>query len=238
MKITTVLFDLDGTLLPMDQEEFTKGYFGLLCAKLAPKGYDPKKLVDAIWAGTAAMVKNDGGQTNEAAFWQTFYQRFGQEAQRDRPLFDQFYANEFQAANAFCGCNPQAAGAVRAMKRAGMRVVLATNPIFPAVGTYSRVRWVGLEPEEFALCTAYENSHWCKPSPDYYREILDRLGLQAEECLMVGNDVEEDMIARTLGMKVFLLTDCLINRAGKDLSAYPHGGFEQLMDYWTQIREG
>lgn len=57
MKLTTVLFDLDGTLLPMDNDEFTRGYFKLLAAKLAPHGYEPKQLVDAIWAGTAAMVK-------------------------------------------------------------------------------------------------------------------------------------------------------------------------------------
>ncbi len=238
MKITTVLFDLDGTLLPMDQEEFTTGYFGLLCAKLAPRGYDPKKLVDAIWAGTGAMVKNDGRQTNEAVFWQTFYHLFGQEAQADKPLFDEFYANEFQGAKDFCGFNPQAAQTVRAMKEAGMRVALATNPIFPAVGTRSRLRWVGLEPEDFALCTTYENCHWCKPNPFYYKEVLDTLGLRGEECLMVGNDVGEDMVARTLGMEVFLLTDCLINRAGEDLSAYPHGGFGELMDYWTRLREG
>ena len=36
MSITTVLFDLDGTLLPMDQEEFTKGYLNLLVQKFAP----------------------------------------------------------------------------------------------------------------------------------------------------------------------------------------------------------
>ena len=59
-KYEIFLFDLDGTLLPMDQEAFTTGYFKLLTKKLAPHGYEPKSLVDAIWAGTAAMVKNDG----------------------------------------------------------------------------------------------------------------------------------------------------------------------------------
>ena len=77
MRITTVLFDLDGTLLPMDQDEFTKGYFKLLAVKLAPHGYEPKQLIDAIWAGTAAMVKNDGAQFNEAVFWAKFSQIFG-----------------------------------------------------------------------------------------------------------------------------------------------------------------
>ena len=64
-KLTTILFDLDGTLLPMDNDAFTKGYFKLLAARLAPLGYEPAKLVDSIWAGTAAMVKNDGSQNNE-----------------------------------------------------------------------------------------------------------------------------------------------------------------------------
>ena len=238
MKLTTVLFDLDGTLLPMDQEEFTRGYFGLLTQKVAHRGYDPKRLIDGVWAGTAAMVKNDGSRTNESAFWEKFAQLFGQDALADKPLFDEFYANEFQAARSFCGHNPLAAQTVRAMKDAGTRVVLATNPIFPAVGTRVRLGWTGLAPEDFALCTTYEDCHWCKPSLGYYREVLDALGLEPGECLMVGNDVAEDMVARELGMQVFLLTDCLINREGKDLAPYPRGGFAELTAHWEKLREG
>ena len=82
MKLTTILFDLDGTLLPMDNDAFTKGYFKLLAAKLAPHGYEPKQLVDAIWAGTAAMVKNDGTQSNEEAFWKKFAGIYGEKVLR------------------------------------------------------------------------------------------------------------------------------------------------------------
>ena len=32
-------------------------------------------------------------------------------------------------------------------------------------------------------------------------------------------------------MKVFLLTDCLINRENKDISVYPHGSFDELIQY-------
>ena len=116
MKLTTVLFDLDGTLLPMDNDEFTKGYFKLLAAKLAPHGYEPKQLVDAIWAGTAAMVKNDGTQSNEYAFWKRFSALYGEKALADKPLFDAFYSNEFQRAQELCGYNPKAAEAVRLAK--------------------------------------------------------------------------------------------------------------------------
>lgn len=231
MDITTVLFDLDGTLLPMDMESFTNGYFGLIVKKLAPRGYDPKKLADAIWAGTGAMVANDGSRTNEAVFWDRFAQIFGEEVLADVPLFEEFYTNEFQRAREFCGYNGWAAKAVRAIKDSGRRVALATNPIFPAVGTESRVRWTGLEPSEFELVTTYENSRYCKPNVNYYREVMDKLGVKPEECLMVGNDVTEDGAARELGMEVFLITDCLINKAGKDITAYPHGGFEDLVRF-------
>ena len=48
---------------------------------------------------------------------------------------------------------------------------------------------------------------------------------------MVGNDMSEDMIARELGMEVFLLTDCIINKKDEDISAYPHGGYPELLEY-------
>ena len=52
---------------------------------------------------------------------------------------------------------------------------------------------------------------------------------------MVGNDVEEDMIARELGMQVFLLTDCLLNKHGRDISQYPNGDFDTLAQFLQNI---
>lgn len=228
--IKAILFDLDGTLLPMDQDEFTKGYFRLLAAKLAPYGYEPKTLIDTIWAGTAAMVKNTGAQTNEAAFWERFSRTYGAEkTERDKPLFEEFYADDFQRASVFCPRNDKAAETVAKLQRLGYRVALATNPIFPSIATCARIRWAGLAPEDFAFVTTYENSAYCKPNPDYYRDAAQRLGLSPEECLMVGNDAQEDMVTETTGMKVFLLTDCIINRDGADISVWPNGGFDELL---------
>lgn len=119
--------------------------------------------------------------------------------------------------------------AVHSVKEMGLRVALATNPIFPAVATESRIRWAGLEPEDFELYTTYENIGFCKPNPDYYLEIAKRLGVRPEQCLMVGNDVTEDMVAKTIG--IFLLTDCLINKERKNIAEYPRGSFIQLMQY-------
>jgi FMN phosphatase YigB (HAD superfamily) len=231
MSIKVILFDLDGTLLPMDQNTFVKAYFGSLAKKLAPHGYDPEKLIDAIWKGTGAMVKNTGERINEHVFWIKFIEIFGEKAKSDYPLFEEYYQNDFDKVRASCGFNPAAATTITALKEMGYRVALATNPIFPAIATQKRIRWAGLTHEDFELYTTYENSRFCKPNPKYYLDITEKLGVRPEECLMVGNDVNEDMIAETLGMKVFLLKDCIINKDNKDISIYPNGSFGELMEY-------
>ncbi|MCH5163645.1 MAG: HAD family hydrolase [Clostridiales bacterium] len=229
--IKTVLFDLDGTLLPMDQDNFVKAYFKNLAIKLAPHGYDPQKLIEGIWAGAGAMVANDGKRLNEEVFWQKFAEIFGDKVYGDKDKFEEFYRNDFSLARSVCGFNPLAAEVVHKLKDKGVRVVLATNPIFPAIATEQRIRWAGLEPTDFELYTTYENIGYCKPNLSYYKEILDRLGCKPEEALMVGNDVSEDMVAAKLGMQVFLLTDCIINKNNEDINQYPNGDFNRLLNF-------
>ena len=235
MQIKTVYFDLDGTLLPMDQDVFVKTYFGLLAKKLAPYGYDPEKLTKTIWAGTMAMIQNDGTVTNEEAFWNCFASVFGEKARADIPLFEEFYANAFEAVRAQCGYDAKAAQVIETVKKKGLRAVLATNPIFPAIATRARIRWAGLNAADFDHITTYENSSFCKPNPAYYQSILDELGLKAEECVMVGNDTSDDLAAAKLGMPVFFLTDCLINAKGVDIETYPHGSFDELIEWISAL---
>ena len=229
--ITTILFDLDGTLLPMDQDTFAKAYVKGLTVAAEPAGYSPMILSTAIMAGTAAMVKNNGERTNEEVFWHTLEKTYGESVQNDIHLFDEFYATDFQKIKNVCGFDPKAAELIRYIKEKGFRVALATNPLFPSVATESRIRWAGLNPDDFELYTTYETSRYCKPNLDYYKAILNQLQVSPEECLMVGNDVAEDMIAEQLGMKVFLLTDCLINKKEADISAYPHGDMDALFRF-------
>ena len=113
MSIKTVLFDLDGTLLPMDQETFVKTYLGGMVKKLAPYGYNPEEMTQAIFAGMKAMTTNDGSRTNEAAFWDTFISLMGERVKDDMPIFDAFYRNEFQDVKNICGFLPEAAQTVR-----------------------------------------------------------------------------------------------------------------------------
>lgn len=229
--IQAILFDLDGTLLPMDQDLFIKQYLSGLAKKMQPFGYDPMQLTRGIWQGTAAMVSNDGNQRNEEVFWNVFSGFFDADVRKDEAVFQDFYRNEFQQVQHCCGFDPRAAQLIQNLNKAGYQLILATNPLFPAIATHSRVKWAGLEPSDFSYISTYENSHHSKPNPDYYREILDKLHIQPENCLMVGNDVTEDMVAQKLGIHVFLLTDCLINKEGKDISCYPQGSFPELQKF-------
>ncbi|MBP3655857.1 MAG: HAD family hydrolase [Clostridia bacterium] len=229
MGLTTVLFDLDGTLLPMDQDAFVRSYSSLLIAKAAPHGYVPEKMMAALMHGITAMVRNDGSCLNEEAFWRSFARDFGEAALGDKAIFDDFYRNEFEQARVSCGYDERAAQVIRLLKEKGYRLVLATNPFFPKAATYARIRWAGLDASDFELVTTYDNSRFCKPNPAYYHAIMEELGVTPQECMMVGNDVGEDMMTAALGMQVFLLTPCLINAVGADTSAYPQGGYDELL---------
>lgn len=231
MKITTVLFDLDGTLLPMDQEEFIGAYFGRLAEHMAPYGYEKEKLLKTIWSSTGSMIHNQTGRSNEEVFWECMANAYGPEIRLDAPKFDEFYRVGFPKVRESCGYTSMAAQVIDACKAKNLRVALATNPFFPTTATHQRIGWAGLQKEDFELITTYENSHACKPNPAYYKEILEKLGVSPDECLMVGNDVQEDMMVRDLGMSVFLLTPCLINRQNADITQYPHGDYDALLEY-------
>ena len=231
MKTKAILFDLDGTLLPMDQEIFIKAYIGGLVKAALPAGYEPKALANAIHAGTYAMVKNKGERTNEEVFWDYMISVYGKTVIDDLSLFDEFYRTDFQKVKDFCGFEPRMRDLIDLVKSKEFRVVLATNPLFPKIATESRIRWAGLDAGDFEFFTSYENSHYSKPNPDYYREVLAKIALPAEDCVMVGNDADEDTVAEKLGMKVFLLTDCLINRSGKNISKYQSGNIDTLIEF-------
>ncbi len=230
-KITTVLFDLDGTLLPMDLETFTSAYFAELAKKAAPFGFEAKSLTAAVWKGTKAMVQNDGTMKNCDRFWTVFAEEMGEKVLDLRPVFDGFYANEFNRVRAAVGENPLAKTAVAELKAKGFDVILATNPVFPAVGVRTRLSWIGLAPEDFSEVTSYEEYSFCKPNPAYFREILEKTGKRPEECLMVGNDAAEDLAAMEAGMDVYLCIDCLINRGNRDLSGIKQGSFQEFAAY-------
>ena len=209
MRYQAILFDLDGTLLPMELEPFAKIYFGALARELAPFGITPENLFKPFWAATKAMMVNTTGKTNADVFWETFSALTGVQREAVEPVCDAFYDVGFQAARAATRENPLAKEAVRLAREKADKVVLATNPLFPMAGQKTRLSWLGLIPEDFDLVTCYTSDRHCKPNPAYFVDVCQRLSLDPEKCLMIGNDDKEDMqCASALGMDCYLVTDC------------------------------
>lgn len=233
MKYKAILFDLDGTLLPMDQDKFIGEYFKELTAYMCAEGkYDPSQYFGAIWQGVKAMLKNSGEVNNEDAYFSalaTIYPDHGTSQMRQKYL--EFYKSMYPQLKETCGHTEKSRELIDFLHSKDVKIALATNPVFPSVATNERMGWVGLKPTDFSVVTTCDNIGFSKPNRTYYSEVAKRLGVAPEECLMVGNDVDDDMVAKDVGMGVFLLTDCLINKNNVDISAYPHGGFDELKEY-------
>lgn len=233
--MNTILFDLDGTLLPMDVDVFTKGYFGALAKRCIPLGFDGDALVGAVWRGTKAMVANDGALSNEERFWQVFSSVLGEKVLTMKEEFEDFYHREFRELSSFTQPNPFAKPCVDVLRDKGYTVALATNPLFPFSGMEARLAWLGLAPRDFDLITSYENTAWAKPNLGYYHHILQTLDKAPGDCLMVGNDPVEDMCAAEVGIDVYLVTDCMVNGEGVDTSGWKQGSFADFYAYATAL---
>lgn len=230
------LFDVDGTLLPMDMEVFIKLYLGALCKRFCPSlNIAPETLTNAIWSGTGAMIKNDGALTNREVFWNTANLVCNKNISEFESDFDDFYKNEFVSSKDGTSLNPYAKKCVDFIKSTGATLIAATNPIFPQVATFRRLEWAGVNAKDFDYITVYENSNFCKPNLKYYEEICKKQNINPTESIMIGNDVDEDLCAKELGFDTFLITDCLINKSNKDYSSFKHGSFEDFYNFLTNL---
>lgn len=236
-KYKAILFDMDGTLVPMNMEEFTNGYFMFLCKKLKKYGYDDKELVKTIWAGTKSMVTNDGTMINRDRFWDTFVKLLGGSVEEiDKDCID-FYSNEFKQAKCFTQENPLAREAVETARKKSEIVALATNPLFPMVGNVTRMEWVGLNKDDFDLVTSYETDSYCKPNPKYFETICERLNVSPKDCLMIGNDEYEDMYAASsLGMDCYLVVDTVIPSKEHPWNG-KRGTFAELVEFLKGLED-
>ncbi len=210
--ISTVLFDLDGTLLEVDVEGFFPDYFTRLAASAAPF-IAPQDFTPRLMRSTLAMINNlDPKLTNQDVFMADFFTGLATSKDDLMRVFDTFYRDEFPALRRHARPVSGAREVILKVLAAGRRAVIATAPVFPRVAVDERLRWAGLDDLPFALVTTYENMHFCKPQPQYYLEIAGHLGCRPGECLMVGNDVEEDLVAKDAGMTTFLAGPSIIHR--------------------------
>lgn len=230
--LQAVLFDLDGTLLPMNKRKFLDEYLKEVSLAVSTV-IEPEAFIHALLASTSVMAANNSVElTNEEAFWKDFQIRLGNRLPAVKPLFELFYTEKFHQLSYAANPSPEAFVLVKAALDVDLRIVLATNPLFPLSAILDRMSWAGVEDFPWELITSYEVMHFSKPHPGYYREITAHLGISPGECLMVGNDVDEDLAAGKLGMKTCLVTDCLMGDPAGISRADWHGSLKSLAELW------
>ncbi len=230
-----ILFDLDGTLLGLDNDQFVTYYFKALAPKLAPH-YPQTDFMTLIGTATEAMIRSDGTHGLLRDVFQETYDHSSPVKFADlEPVFLAFYENEFNQVAAVSRPLPLAPKVLEAAAAITPRIALATIPIFPRIAIEARLRWGHLEHFPFSLITSFENMHYSKPNPHYFLEIAQKLGVNPEKCLMAGNDHRDDLAAASVGMETFLVSDDPLNsEQGVHPPTYS-GTLEELHHFLLQL---
>ena len=231
-----LLFDLDGTLLNIDMDYFLPRYFSSMQAMAYSMGYkEAERLVQKIWFSTEKMIANtDAEKTNEEVFYEEFFQDWPYPAEEFLSFFDTFYEEEFPRLRKYCQPFPVGPQMMENLFGRDLKIVSATISVFPLTAIEKRLEWAGVGHFDYDLITAYENMHYCKPQPAYYEEICDQIGVKPHNCLMVGNDTGEDLIAGQVGLKTFLVKNMLIDK-GAPLKPDWQGELEHLFKFLKKI---
>ncbi|KAF0227580.1 MAG: hydrolase [Erysipelotrichaceae bacterium] len=228
--LNTILFDLDGTLLPIDAKAFEKIYFSALSSRFTDM-YPPEAFIKLIWDATIAMVKDTTHRTNEVVFMEALGSVVNEKLSEMQRRFELFYQSDFDLLKAAVIESAEVKEAVRLLKEKGYTLVIATNPMFPRIAIEKRISWTGLDRKDFAYVTSFEDNHYCKPQVQYFEEILKDIHKDASECLMVGNDAQEDMAANSVGIQTYLITTHLIHRQQREIQADHKGSYADFLLY-------
>ena len=230
-----VFFDLDGTLLPMDMDEFLGKYFKRLNEYAVGIGLDAARFSRALNGGVRAMATDMSERANEEVFWSTFHDLYGADDPSIDAAIGEFYDTAFPHIGDGFEPNPAAARAIATLKAKGYRLFLTTMPLFPLAGVEWRCRWAGVDPADFERITTYDNSFACKPDLRYYRQNLEIAGCAPEDVLMVGNNTHEDLAAMDLGCDAYLVTDWLLDPVKFPIETVKHGSLADFADFAEQL---
>lgn len=216
----TLLLDLDDTLLNTNLQAFIPAYFQALATELEPH-IDPKAMMRALLTGTNLMNESDDfSRTLSDVFDDAFYPQLNISKDALLPAIEHFYDELFPRLQTLTTQKPDAKPFVDWAFAQGYRIAVATDPLLPRKATHHRLRWAGFEPEQFEIVTAFEQFHFSKTHAAYYAEVLGRMGWPDEPVLMVGNDLERDILpAKKLGLATFLVDDGSASTSGLEADA-------------------
>ena len=233
--IHAVLFDLDGTLLQVEMSEFIPAYIGGLAGHFADL-VKPRRFARTLRAGIHALLAEAGGAgSNEAQLLAIIEAQLGIPAAEFRRRFAAYVADGLANLEPLVRALPLARSILARCFERGLKVAIATNPVFPQPVVDARLAWGGIADFPFDLVTSVENSAYCKPQPGYFLAVADSLGLPPQACLMVGNDTVHDLAACQVGIPTFLVDTWLVDRSDGRFASDYRGSHTDLFRFLGRV---
>ncbi|MEV0251083.1 HAD family hydrolase [Nocardia sp. NPDC050712] len=227
--VHTVLWDLDGTLIGLRQRMF-RVLMPVVAAAAFRDVVPPVRFLRALHGVLERVRANDSEETNHAQIVRLLGEVTGLEPATADARFRALAHEQFPRLRRCFYPLPPARAVVDRLARAGIRQVVATNPLWPLETVTARLRWGGFDPATFTHITSGETMRRSKPRLEFYTELLDDLGARPGECVMIGNDAIKDGPAAELGIPVFLLETGRA-RAGTTRGDVAAGDWTELADW-------
>jgi len=214
--MNTIFFELDETLIPIVHEKILEVYFDELGKKFSDLA-DAETVIRHFGESMEMVLINDGKATNEVVFKRRLSILTGSWYDTCLERLEDFYRNEFKKIRQAISRNGTMINVVKRLKEKGYTLVVASKPVLPKKAIIQILQWGGYRADDFDYITTMENSSFSKPNVKFYNEILEKLDKEGEECLMVGCEPSEDMIANRAGINSYLLTDYIVNKGLKTI---------------------
>ncbi len=174
--IKNIMFDLDGTLLPVNQDEFVMKVISVMEDELKKTDLNSEGFIKGLVMGIDTIVKkSDGKCTNEELFWEIFLENSGIDFEPAREFLTDFYNGAFLLATEIVDYNTIVPDSITYLKNKGYNMIIATSPVFPKVAITERMKWNDVFPEDFSYISTFENSTFAKPRKEYYKEIFSKI---------------------------------------------------------------
>lgn len=201
-----VLFDLDGTLLETSFDTLLHEYFNGISLHFE-QWIAPEVFIKQLLASTDVMLANeDLERTNIQVFSEDFFCNTNLDPKLIAE-FDRYYHEEFPKLSYLAKANPIAREIVELAFAKNLKVVIATNPLFPEIAIVERLKWANIADFPYDLITSADNMHACKPNLRYFEEICEKIAVDPKDCLMIGDDPVNDGPAEEIGIETIILDE-------------------------------
>ena len=245
-EITTLLFDLDNTLIMFDEHAFIPVYGKHIHAYFIDEIPSYEEFMKLFLQSTHSMLqKEPQGITNNEKFAANFAPKINLPEEEIWNRFIHFYGNGFDKLKDIITPAPKAQEVIRLASK-HFDIVAATNPLFPAVANEKRLEWGGISSADIPWLeiTSADNYYNAKPYLEYYEELLKNIKKIPSECLMIGNDKVNDMAAGKLGIQTFLIksdqkefTKIIKTELDNEENEFPIDDSGSLEDFYTLLKD-